>query len=338
MGASHGARRAGQDDEAGRIAERSVDHEVGAALVDTAQTLVCVLDGQGRIVRFNRACERVTGWTSAEVVGRDARETVIPPEDHEAFAEMIRGMVATGQPNPQQGQWVTREGYRRVIAWANRPLRDENGAVRYVVTSGLDITERESAASELWALQAELHDRLEELARLAGEQAALRRVATLVASEPPPTEVFQLVTEEASRLLGAESGLLLCYAEDGTRATVVGHYSELDTGQFIRGTVLPVEGDTLTSTVPRTGKAGRMDGYEGVSGEIARRAREGGYRSVVAAPVVVAGGAGGGGCPWGGGARCVGAGRVWALRVAAPPREEPLPPGTEQRIESFAEL
>src|SRR3954471_21654678 len=166
MGASHGARRAGQDDEAGRIAERSVDHEVGAALVDTAQTLVCVLDAQGRIVRFNRACERVTGWSSNEVVGRDARETVIPPEDHRAFAEMIAGMVATGAPNPQQGQWVTREGYRRVIAWANRPLRDENGGVRYGVTSGLDITERESAASELWSLQAELDDRLEELSRL----------------------------------------------------------------------------------------------------------------------------------------------------------------------------
>src|SRR3954465_175556 len=277
MGASHGARRAGQDDEAGGIAERSVDHEGGAALVDTPPTLVCVLDADGRIVRFNRACERVTGWTSAEVIGRDARETVIPPEDHAAFTEMIRGMVATGAPNPQQGQWVTRDGYRRVIAWANRPLRDENGGVRFVVTSGLDITERESAASELWALQAELHDRLEELSRLAAEQAALRRVATLVARGPAPTEVFQLVTEEASRLLGAESGVLLCYAEDADTATVVGHYSELDTGQFILGTELPVEGDTLTGTVPRTGKAGRMDGYESASGEIARRARKVGY-------------------------------------------------------------
>jgi PAS domain S-box-containing protein len=319
MGAWHGARSAGADDEVADIAERSVDHEVGAALVDTAQTLVCVLDAEGRIVRFNRACERVTGWSSADVVGRDARETVIPPEDHEAFGEMVAGMVATGAPNPQQGQWVTREGYRRVIAWANRPLRDENGEVRYVVTSGLDITERESAASELWALQAELRDRLEELARLAAEQAALRRVATLVAREPPPTAVFQLVTEEAGRLLGAESGLLLCYAEDHETSTVVGHFSELDTGQFVIGTVLPVEGGSLTSTVPRTGKAGRMEGYEGVSGEIARRAREGGYRSVVAAPVVVAG-------------------RVWGLLVVATSRDEPLAEGTEQRLESFAEL
>jgi PAS domain S-box-containing protein len=320
MGASRGARRRAEtDDETAEIAERSVDHEVGAALVDTAQTLVCVLDGEGRIVRFNRACERVTGWTSADVLGRDARDTVIPPEDHEAFGRMIRDMVATGAPNPQQGQWVTRDGYRRVIAWANRPLTDENGAVRYVVTSGLDITERESAASELWALQAELHDRLEELSRLAAEQAALRRVATLVAREPAPTEVFELVTEEASRLLNAESGLLLCYSEDYAAATVVGTYSELDTGEFLSGTVLPVEGGSLTSTVPRTRKAGRMDSYDGVSGEIARRARKGGYRSVVAAPVVVAG-------------------RVWGLLVVATSREDPLPRGTEQRLESFAEL
>ena len=218
MGGSSGARRAITGDDAADIARRTVDHEVGAALVDTAQTLVCVLDHEGRIVRFNPACERVTGWTSEEVVGRDARETVIPPEDHEAFGEMIRGMVATGAPNPQQGQWVTRDGYRRVIAWANKPLRDERGAVRYVVTSGLDITERESAASELWALQAELRDRLEDLSRLAAEQAALRRVATLVAREPAPNDVFGLVTEEATRLLGAESGLLLSYDEDHTQA------------------------------------------------------------------------------------------------------------------------
>ena len=319
MGASSGARRAITDDDAADIAQRTVDHEVGAALVDTAQTLVCVLDHEGRIVRFNPACERVTGWTSEEVVGRDARETVIPPEDHEAFGEMIRGMVATGAPNPQQGQWVTRDGYRRVIAWANKPLRDERGAVRYVVTSGLDITERESAASELWALQAELRDRLEDLSRLAAEQAALRRVATLVASEPAPKAVFGLVTEEATRLLGAESGLLLSYDEDHTEAVVVGHYSELETPAFALGTVLAVEGGTLSSIVPRTGRAGRMDNYEGLAGEIARRARQGQYRSVVAAPVVVAG-------------------RVWGLLVAATQREEPLASNAEQRLESFAEL
>jgi PAS domain S-box-containing protein len=318
MGAGPGAGRAATDEDAVG-SEASVDHEVGAALVDTAQTLVCVLDREGRIVRFNRACERITGWTSAEVVGRDARETVIPPEEAEDFGVMLDEVLATQAPNPQQGHWVTREGYRRVIAWANRPLLDEFGEVRYVVTSGLDITERESAASELWALQGELHDRLEELSRLAAEQAALRRVATLVASEPAPEAVFQAVTEEASRLLGAESGLLLCYDEAHSTGTVVGRYSELESSAFLLGTVLPVDGDSLTSTVAQSRQAGRIDSYEGVSGEIARRVRESRYHSVVAAPVVVGG-------------------RVWGLLVAATQRPEPLPQAAEKRLESFAEL
>ena len=319
MGVGPGARGAIDNDDAADNARRAVDHEVGAALVDTTQTLVCILDREGRIVRFNPACERVTGWTSEEVVGRDARETVIPPEDHVAFIAMIRGMVATGAPNPQQGQWVTRDGYRRVIAWANRPLRDEQGAVRYVVTSGLDITERESAASELWALQAELRDRLEDLSRLAAEQAALRRVATLVAREPPPKDVFLLVTEEASRLLGAESGLLLSYDENHVSATVVGHYTELATPAFALGTTLPVEGDTLSSTVPRSGKsraAGllrRPDGRDRAPrprGPVPLGRRRAGRRR----------------------------GRVWGLLVAATQRDEPLASNAEQRLESFAEL
>ena len=320
MGAGPGARGAIDNDDAADIARRAVDHEVGAALVDTTQTLVCILDRDGRIVRFNPACERVTGWTSEEVVGRDARETVIPPEDHAAFVAMIRGMVATGAPNPQQGQWVTRDGYRRVIAWANRPLRDEQGAVRYVVTSGLDITERESAASELWALQAELRDRLEDLSRLAAEQAALRRVATLVAREPPAE----------GRLPARDRGgqppprrRVRPPAELRREPRVGDRRRPLHRARDAR--VRPRDGRCRSratrSRAPcrAAARPGALDSYAGLTGEIARRAREGQYRSVVAAPVVVAG-------------------RVWGLLVAATQRDEPLASNAEQRLESFAEL
>ena len=64
MGVGPGARGAIDNDDAADNARRAVDHEVGAALVDTTQTLVCILDREGRIVRFNPACERVTGWTA----------------------------------------------------------------------------------------------------------------------------------------------------------------------------------------------------------------------------------------------------------------------------------
>jgi PAS domain S-box-containing protein len=299
--------------------ELPADHEFGAALVDTAQTLVCVLDRDGCIVRFNRACERATGFSAAEVVGRPAADTVIPPEEQESFAMVMARIRDTRAPSPEQGHWVTRDGGRRVIAWANRPLLDEDGEVRYIVTSGLDVTESETATAELWALQGQLRDRLEELQRLAAEQAALRRVATLVASEPGSEDVFAAVTREASLLLGADSGLLLCYDDEHKTGKVVGRYSEIETTAFALGTVLPVEGNSLTSTVLRTGEAGRLDTYRGVEGEIARRVRESNYHSVVAAPVVVSG-------------------RIWGLLVAATQGPEPLPAGAETRLESFAEL
>jgi PAS domain S-box-containing protein len=214
MGASDGATGATTEQGApvSGLTEAAPDRDFGAALLDTAQTLICVLDREGCIVRFNRACEEATGFTSEEVVGRRAVDFVIPPEDADAFAAWLDEVWSSRAPNPQQGHWMTKSGGRRLIAWANRPLVDDDGAVRLLVTSGLDITERESAASELWSLQAQLHDRLEELSRLAAEQAALRRVATIVARERAPEEVFEAVTQEAGRLLGAESSALLAYS------------------------------------------------------------------------------------------------------------------------------
>jgi PAS domain S-box-containing protein len=99
-------------------------------------------------VLFNRACERATGFSAAEVVGRPAADTVIPPEEHDSFAMVMARIHDTRAPSPEQGHWVTRGGGRRVIAWANRPRLDDDGEVRYIVASGLDVTESETATAE----------------------------------------------------------------------------------------------------------------------------------------------------------------------------------------------
>jgi signal transduction histidine kinase len=152
--------------------------------------------------------------------------------------------------------------------------------------------------SELWSLQAQLQDRFEEQSRLAAEQAALRRVATLVASEPAPEAVFATVTEEAGRLLGAESSALPAYATDHRTGTIVGRRTEADTGAFPVGTVLPVEGEnSLTVTVARTARLVASTTTP-ASRAAARRIRAYGVHPVVAAPVVVGG-------------------RVWGLLVVA---------------------
>ena len=86
-------------------------------LTEATHSLVCVLDRGGRILLFNEACERTTGYGRDEVLGRDARDFVIPPEEREAFGEFLTYVWKTGLPSPQVGHWQTKDGRRRLIAW-----------------------------------------------------------------------------------------------------------------------------------------------------------------------------------------------------------------------------
>src|SRR5262245_2100976 len=139
------------------------------ALAKTGVGMICVLERDGRIAAFDAGCERVTGWTAAEVVGRDAREVVIPPEEAADFDRFLEDVWETGDPNPQVGHWLTRTGERRLISWSNRPIAGPDGAVHQLFTVGIDLMERERANTELRAVHDELANRLFELEQLAAE-------------------------------------------------------------------------------------------------------------------------------------------------------------------------
>jgi PAS domain S-box-containing protein len=279
------------------------DQAFATALAETTQCLVCVFDREGRIIRFNRACEELTGRRREEVLGRDARGLVIPPEDAPLFGPFLAEVWATGKPSPREGEWLTKDGSRRLISWANEPVRGEDGAIEYLVTTGLDITERERRA--------------EKLGKLAAEQAALRRVAVLVASDEPPEHVFSAVTQEICSLLGIPTVVLERFDDERT-ATVVGHYSESGSSGFPVGSTVKLEAGLSAEHVYRTGTAKRVD-YEGLSGEVARQMRASGYRATVAVPITLAG-------------------RTWGALIAALREGETLPGDTERRMAAFADL
>jgi PAS domain S-box-containing protein len=119
----------------------SREKDLVTAIIDTADVLIVLLDRRGRIVRFNRTCERVTGYTFEEVKGRAFWDLFLIPEEVEpvkaVFAELRSGQF----PNRHQNYWVGRDGSRRLIDWSNTVLRDESGAVEYVMGTGADITE-----------------------------------------------------------------------------------------------------------------------------------------------------------------------------------------------------
>jgi signal transduction histidine kinase len=151
---------------------------------------------------------------------------------------------------------------------------------------------------------------------VAEEQAALRRVATLVASGPEPAAVFGAVAEEAGRLLGARSSATIRY-DDG-RAVTVGRWREGEAPGFEVGTAVPLAGsDGLTAIVARTGRPARIDDYTGVRGHAAALMRQNGYRAAVAAPIVVSG-------------------RTWGLVLVA--SADSLGADAERRLGDFAEL
>src|SRR4051794_5403721 len=148
-----------------------VGESFARVLTETTQSLVCVLDRQGRILLFNEACERATGYSREDVLGRDARDFVIPAEEREAFGEFLAYVWKTRTPSPQVGHWQTKAGRLRLIAWSNHPMRDANGDSMTLVTTGIDLTDRASPSLDIErALAADPEAKLAEVGRLATEQ------------------------------------------------------------------------------------------------------------------------------------------------------------------------
>jgi PAS domain S-box-containing protein len=133
-----------------------------AAILNTAGALILVIDRQGRIVRFNKSCQRTTGYSFEEVKGRPFWDLLIPPEQVAVVKKVFQNLKAGQFPNEHENYWLTKNGERRLIAWSNTALFDEDGTVDYVVATGLDITERKQAEEQLRQAHDELEDRVAE--------------------------------------------------------------------------------------------------------------------------------------------------------------------------------
>jgi PAS domain S-box-containing protein len=114
------------------------------AVVDTAGSLVMVMDPQRRILRFNRACEQLTGRTEAEMRGRRPME-LAAEKDHELIRELSARVKPSDFPYAFEVEWIGADGSPRLIAWMNAALVGPDGQITHVVAAGSDITERRQA-------------------------------------------------------------------------------------------------------------------------------------------------------------------------------------------------
>lgn len=111
------------------------------AVLETAGALVVVLDREGRILRFNRACEQTTGYSSEEVLGRHVWDLFVIPDEVDGVKAIFE-RLRSGEPrNDYENYWKGKDGCLRRISWSNTVLTDPNGKVDYIVAAGLDITD-----------------------------------------------------------------------------------------------------------------------------------------------------------------------------------------------------
>jgi PAS domain S-box-containing protein len=272
------------------------------AYLQAALDAVIVADGSGCVAEFNPAAEQIFGYTREEALGRTLAELIVPPSLRErhsrAFARFVEtreerlfgrrleltGMRADGSEFPVELALSRVEGEPLLIC----------GAIR-------DLSEAKRTEDDL--------------RRLVAEQAALRRVATLVAREATLAEVFAALAEEVARILDVPLIETARYEKDGT-ATVIGAWGEQP---FPIGSNWTLDGPSVTASVLHTGRPARIDDYSNLSGTIAKIAQKAGFRSAVGVPIVVNG-------------------RTWGTIYAVSTEPKPLPPDTEERLADFTEL
>ncbi|HEV3162654.1 MAG TPA: PAS domain S-box protein, partial [Isosphaeraceae bacterium] len=120
-----------------------------AAVLETAGSLVVVLDRQGEIVRFNSTCQQTTGYSFEEVKGKCFWDLLAVPGELDDVKSGFAQMVAGQFPSKRENRCLTRNGESRLIAWSNTALVDATGSVEYVIKTGIDITERRQAEEGL---------------------------------------------------------------------------------------------------------------------------------------------------------------------------------------------
>ncbi|MEW6496921.1 MAG: PAS domain S-box protein, partial [Cyanobacteriota bacterium] len=121
------------------------ERDFSSAVLSTVGSLVVVLDQQGRIAQFNKACEKTTGYSFDEVRGKYIWDLFLIPEEVEPVKAVFENLRTNQLPSEYENYWLTKDGSRRLIAWSNTTLKDDEDSIQYVIGTGIDITERKQA-------------------------------------------------------------------------------------------------------------------------------------------------------------------------------------------------
>jgi PAS domain S-box-containing protein len=258
-------------------------------LFDLSPDLMCIATAGGYFKWVNLAFERTLGYTTEQFVSRPILDFV-HPEDRER-TRTASGVLAGGSALRQfENRYICRDGSVRWLQWNTRP------------------------ATTLGLVAAAARDITDSMRRR--DQAALRRVATVVARGAAPSDVFTTVAAEIADLLNADLTLIGRYETDAT-------FSYLAAGGPMQtssplGDRLKLGGDNLASNILRSGHPESMS-YDDASGPIAVFARRLALRSAVGTPILVDG-------------------RIWGAMFAGWSQPRDISSETIERLSQITEL
>jgi PAS domain S-box-containing protein len=258
-------------------------------IFEMSPALLAVAGFDGYLRRFNPAFE-VLGYSGEELLSRPWIEFA-HPDDRERMRQTAASLARGVDVVEVENRLVCRDGSLRWVVWSMRVVPEEG----LFYAAGRDVTESRHAAEE---------------------QAALRRVATLVAREAAPDSVFAAVVREVGEVLGVDATHIGRYDSDSAVISVAawGNYPGVPVGARF-----PLEGDSVSARVLRTGRPARIDNYEDAPGVIAATIRQLGIRFSIGVPISVEG-------------------RPWGVIIATSKGPSPFPAETESRLQNFTEL
>lgn len=215
-----------------------------SAVLDTAGTLIVVLDQQGRIIRFNRVCEQITRYSFAEVKDKYLWDLFVEQEEVEPVKAIFEQLRNGQSPDESENYWVTKDGSRQLIAWSGNALKNPDGSVKYLIVAGIDITERQQAEAALRRSEAQTREFLkshqESKTRLRKQQTALMELAKcqpLYSGDI--SAAFSEITRIAAHTLDVERVSVWLYNAQRSKLHCVKLY-ELSSQQYSEDTELAV--------------------------------------------------------------------------------------------------
>ncbi|MDD5016686.1 MAG: PAS domain S-box protein [Eubacteriales bacterium] len=176
------------------------------AILNTTASLILVIDREARITRFNRACEKTTGYSFHEIKGQHMWDTL--SANPELTREKVKKLLDGNYPSAHENFWRTKDGETRLISWSNTVLLDVKGEVEYIIGTGIDITERRQAETELQQANQKLAGWVSELEKKSAQMSQLSEMGDQLQSCQNIEEACAISAQYIQMICPASQGAL----------------------------------------------------------------------------------------------------------------------------------